>query len=93
MTEYRRTTAFLQFEKGRYPFEAKLVNATAKKPARPKSGAIVVKVEFNIPASAFEPLSPEAIITIEEGLARQVVQVVAADPGLQAIDPDGDAVT
>ena len=88
MTNYRSTEVFLQFEKGRYPFDMKLVNATAKKPTRPKSGAVVVKLNVHIPVSAFEPLSPEAIVTIEEGLARQVVQVLAVDPGLQALEVD-----
>lgn len=89
MTDYRSTDVFLQFERGHtYRNDMRLVNATAKKPAKPKSGAVVVKIQVRIPSSAFEPLSPEAIVTIEEAISRQVVQVVAQDPGVQYTEED-----
>lgn len=89
--DHRSTEVFLQFEKGRYTNDMRLVNATSKKPTKPKPGAVVVKLDVRIPRSAFEPLTPEAIVVVEEAISRQVVQVVAQDPGVQYTEHEGEA--
>lgn len=60
---------------------AKAVAITQKRPSRPKSGSVLVKLTVRIPAAAFLPLRPEAIVVIPEGMTVTTpVEVVAEDP-------------
>lgn len=80
--DYDRTT-------GRYdgtPRAAAVVGSTVKRPDRPKAGTVVVKVTLRIPAAAFNPLRPEAVVLIPASLTDpHPVVVEAQDP------TDGDA--
>lgn len=61
---------------------AKVVAFTLKKPDRPRSGTVTVKLAIVIPAGAFLPLRPEAVVTIPESLtaASLPIEVEAVDP-------------
>lgn len=59
---------------------AKVVTITQKKPDRPRGGVIVTKLTIRLPAAAFLPLSPEAVIVVPENLTDpHPVQVEAQD--------------
>lgn len=59
----------------------KAVNITQKRPGRPKPGTVVVKLTVEVPAAAFLPLRPEAVITIPAELtAPHPLEVIAEDP-------------
>lgn len=59
----------------------KVVGITQKRPAKPKSGTVVVKLAIEIPDAAFYPLRPEATIIIPETLTQpHPVVVEALDP-------------
>jgi hypothetical protein len=63
---------------------AKVVRLTQERPKRPASSVVVVKLTVRLPAGAFLPLRPEAIIVVPEGMAEAIV-VEALDP---SIPPD-----
>lgn len=58
----------------------KAVGLTQKKPARPFANTIVVKLTVEVPAEAFRPLAPEAVITIPASLIQSpALQVMAEE--------------
>lgn len=60
---------------------AKVVRTTQQRPDRPKPGTVLVKLTIRIPAGAFYPLRPEAIVVVPETLTEpHPVEVVAEDP-------------
>lgn len=60
---------------------AKVVNITQKRPTRPKGGTVLLKLTVRVPAGAFLPLRPEAVVVIPEGMAETTpIEVVAEDP-------------
>jgi hypothetical protein len=60
---------------------AKVVALTQSKPERPRRGTVQVKLTLRLPAGAFLPLAPEAIIVIPADLVeRGPVVVDATDP-------------
>ena len=67
--------------------DAAVVATTARRPAKPRAGTVVVKVTLRIPAAAFEPLRPEAVVVIPTDLTEpHPIEVEAQDP----TDADGD---
>lgn len=65
---------------------AKVARMTLGRPPRPKPGTVLVKVVLRLPAVAFLPLRPEAIVVVPEAMVEGVpLEVVAVDPGA-----DGD---
>jgi len=85
---YREATCYLQIQARRsgpygssYPgrSEATAVRMTTGKPDKPIPGAVVVKVRIQVPAAAFEPLQPEAVVRVPEELTQHPVEVIAAD--------------
>lgn len=60
---------------------AAVVAMTVNRPREPRSGVIVVKVTLRIPAAAFDPLRPEAVVVIPTNLTDpHPVEVEAQDP-------------
>lgn len=58
------------------------VGITQKRPVRPKSGTVVVKLAVEVPDAAFYPLRPEATVVIPSSLTQpHPVVVEARDPG------------
>lgn len=67
---------------------AKVVNVTQKRPSRPKPGTVLVKLTLRVPAAAFYPLRPEAIVVVPESLTEATpLEVVAEDPHTDGGDP------
>lgn len=65
---------------------AKFANATIQKPQAQKSGTVLLKLTVRVPAGAFLPLSPEAVVVIPDGMTvTEPIAVEASDPG-----EDGD---
>lgn len=64
---------------------AKLANATIKAPEKQKPGTVLLKLTVRVPAGAFLPLSPEAVVVIPEGMTvTEPIEVEAGDPGDEA---------
>lgn len=60
---------------------AKVVNVTQKRPNRQKGGTVLLKLTVRVPAGAFLPLRPEAIVVIPEDMTVTApVEVIAEDP-------------
>lgn len=60
---------------------ARVITITQAKPKRPKGGTVLVKLTLRLPASAFLPLRPEAIVVVPEALTEGVpLEVIAEDP-------------
>lgn len=67
---------------------AKVVGITQKRPDRPKSGTVLVKLTLRIPAAAFYPLRPEAVVIVPESMTETTpVEVVADDPHADGGEP------
>lgn len=79
VSDYRKGTAYLQVVATRYPYELKVVKATQKKPTVIEPDSVVVKVTIQIPRAAFEPLQPEAVVTVPAELVQHPVEVEAVD--------------
>lgn len=85
---YREAVCYLQIEArrpgpygGTWPGsnQATAVRMTTGKPDKPIPGAVVVKVRVQVPAAAFEPLQPEAVVRVPEELTQHPVEVIADD--------------
>lgn len=62
--------------------KAKLANATIKKPEVQKPGTVLLKLTVRVPAGAFLPLAPQAVVVIPEGMTvTEPIEVEAGDPG------------
>lgn len=60
---------------------AKVVTITQNKPTRPRGGTVLVKLTIRVPAAAFLPLRPEAIVVIPDDMTETTpVEVTAEDP-------------
>jgi hypothetical protein len=60
---------------------AKVVRITQVRPAKPVGGTVLVKLTLRLPAAAFLPLRPEAVVVIPDSLTEaQHVEVIAGDP-------------
>lgn len=72
------------YETGRYDgavTEATVVAMTKTRPGKPRGGTVTVKVTLRIPAAAFDPLRPEAVVIIPADLTDpHPVIVEASDP-------------
>lgn len=83
-----RTTVYLQVEpiRGRWDVEkvigAKVVRMTQKTPAENQlGGTILVKITLEMPEAAFNPLQPEVVVIIPEGLTVPMpIEVEVEDP-------------
>lgn len=78
----KEATAYLQVS--RHPSrpwgpESRVVKSTQKRPEIVEPGCIVVKVRLRIPAEAWEPFQPEAIIDVPAELVRHPIDVTAED--------------
>ena len=92
MTKHVDATFYAQVapEWGRAPYGkdqdrplrgAKVVAITQNKPARPKGGALLVKLTIRVPEAAFLPLRPAAIVVIPENLTEATpIEAMAGDP-------------
>lgn len=60
--------------------EATVVRCTSKAPDPPLPGVVVVKVRIRVPAEAWEPITPEAVIDVPLDLVQRPVVVEAVDP-------------
>jgi hypothetical protein len=59
----------------------KVVRATQNRPEAVAPGCVVVKIRLRIPAAAFAPLTPEAVVTVPENLVQPVeVEPVEVSP-------------
>ncbi|MCR6649740.1 MAG: hypothetical protein NVV70_16975 [Cellulomonas sp.] len=66
--------------------DATVVATTKTRPGKPRAGTVTVKVTLRIPAAAFDPLRPEAVVVIPTDLTDpNPVVVEASDP------TDGDS--
>jgi hypothetical protein len=60
---------------------AKVVTLTQKKPDSPRGGTVTVKLTVRVPAAAFLPLQPEAVVVVPDDMtATTPVVAVAEDP-------------
>lgn len=60
---------------------AKVVTTTQKRPQRPRSGTVLVKLTVRVPAGAFLPLRPEAVVVIPDDMTVTTpIEVEAEDP-------------
>lgn len=76
----RTATAYLQISRDRYPFDAKVMKSTQRKPEFIEPGCVVVKVQLRLPNVAWEPFAPEAVIDVPVDLVQRPVEVTAEDP-------------
>ena len=77
------TTAYVQVardERRSWRDEGVVRNVTNRRPATVLPGCIVVKVRIRIPAAAWEPLQPEAVIDVPADLVQHPVEVEAVEP-------------
>lgn len=84
-------TVYLQVEPTWYPhwvYDAngervleggKVMRATQTRPDKPIPGSVVCKVTLRMPATAFLPLRPEAVVVVPEGMTEPIT-VEANDP-------------
>lgn len=79
MSRHREGTVYLVVRPGRYYGTLTVDKATNKRPKVTSEGSIVVKLNLSIPEAAFLPLSPEATVTVPEGMVRHPVTVEATD--------------
>lgn len=79
---YREGDAYLQVRPDpHYRGELRVVKSTQNRPAVTEPGCTVVKIKIRMPKAAFEPLQPEAVVTIPESLVQQrPIEVEAVDP-------------
>ena len=59
--------------------EAKVVKATQRRPEFVEPGCVVVKVKLRLPAEAWNPFQPEAVIDVPADLIQQPIEVIAED--------------
>lgn len=80
-----RATTWLQIEPtyptyGNTPNGAKVVRSTQKEPDYPLAGTVLVKLNVNVPVSAFEPLGVVNVDIPEELTRGTPIEVTAQDP-------------
>lgn len=76
-SRYQRDHAWNQILDG-----ARFARATIKKPEAQMAGTVLLKLTVRVPAGAFLPLAPEAVVVIPEGMTvTEPIEVEAADPG------------
>lgn len=86
MTRQVECTVYAQIRPRRYYPEGPVMSATVEratgaKPRQPLGGTQLVKLTIRVPVSIFDPLTPEAIITIPESL------IVGTPITVEAVDP------
>ncbi len=78
---WREGSVYLQVEKDTYISRLKVARATQTKPRAPLGGTLLIKLTIKVPDKAFDPLEPEAEVTIGEGFALpQPVEVEVNPP-------------
>lgn len=75
---HREGSIYLVVRPSRYG-ELSVVKATNRKPRSTTEGSVVVKLKLRIPKAAFEPLRPEATVTVPESLVQHPVEVEAIE--------------
>lgn len=81
---HRAATGYLQIA-GRPPGPSRwddgkgatVVAVTSKKPESVRPGCIVIKVRFNIPAEAWDPFTPSAVVDVPADLIQAPISAVA----------------
>lgn len=59
----------------------RVVGFTQKRPQKPRSGVLVVKIELAVPGRAFLPLQPSVVVEIPEQLTYESpIEAEAVDP-------------
>lgn len=60
---------------------AKVVTITQNRPGKQRGGTVLVKLTVRVPAGAFLPLKPEAIVVIPDDMTvTEPIEVEAGDP-------------
>lgn len=90
-----RATTYLQIEpewsyNGQDVWGAKVIRSTQRDPKEnQKGGTVLVKITVDLPAAAFKPLQPEAVVVVPEHLTLvKPIEVEADDP--RPDEPDDD---
>ncbi|MCZ9884113.1 hypothetical protein [Arthrobacter sp. B2a2-09] len=81
MSGYIEADTYLQLRRteGVWNRPLRVIKSTQRKPAVLEPGCVVVKVRIRVPAAAFEPLTPEAVVTVPESLIQHTVQATAEE--------------
>lgn len=77
MTTIDGTTYLAVRRNPRWPYSLQVVKATDKRPKVIPSGSVLVKLRLQMPAAAFTPLEPEAVVVIPDALVQLPVEVEA----------------
>lgn len=82
MSRFREGDTYLQVrpDSRGYGLKLKVVKATQRRPAQLEPECVLVKVRLRLPVAAFQPLEPEAVVTVPEELVQQPVLVEAVSP-------------
>jgi hypothetical protein len=75
------TTTYLHIGKDRRTWSLRGIvrKHSNSRPDEPAAGCVVVKLRLRIPAEAFEPLAPEAVIDVPADLIQRPIEVEAGD--------------
>lgn len=79
----RRAVAYLQVRDGsrKWESDATVLAVTNTEPRVIAPGCIVVKVTLTIPAEAWQPIAPEAVVDVPLEMVRRPVDVVVQNAG------------
>lgn len=81
MSQMRDGTAYLQVRRAPgWGASLRVVKSTQRRPEVIEPGCVVVKIVLRLPSEAFEPLSPEAVVTVPTELVQRTIEVEAVDP-------------
>ncbi len=82
-----RAIGYLTIQGERYPYGverpirgAKVIAVHQNKPTTLRGDQVAIKVTIELPAAAFDPLHPEAVIVVPPELIQQPVEVEAVEP-------------
>lgn len=75
-------SSYVRSSDGEHPLrEVRATRITQKRPTKPMSGSVTIKLTIDIPEEAFYPLRPEATVTIPADLtAVTPIEVEAEQP-------------
>lgn len=77
MSPFREGSVYLTVRRGRGLFTLEVVKSTQRRPTAVPANCVVVKVQLRVPNKAFEPLQPEATVTVPEDLVQHPAEVEA----------------
>ena len=87
MADTREATVYLQLQPGppgpgrQYDVgnKARVAQASSRPPMKPQPGCIVIKLRIRVPAAAWHPITPEAVIDVPAELIQHPISVEAVD--------------